>query len=121
MNYYILAFKKYAIFSGRSRRSEYWYFILFNFLASFAIGFIGGLVGLGFEFTTQIYALVALIPGTTVLVRRLHDVGKSGWMILIILIPIIGFIWMILLLTRDSEVGDNKYGPNPKGINVIQS
>ncbi len=114
MNYYIQALKKYFVFSGRARRSEYWYFALFNFIIIIALQFLANIVGDIAALLLGIYALFVFIPGLSVLVRRLHDVGKSGWMILIALIPIIGGIWLLILTIRDSNPGDNVYGPNPK-------
>ena len=105
MNYYIKVLQNYANFNGRARRSEYWYFFLFNFIFSFVLGFIGGATG--FELIGTIYSLAVLIPSLAVAVRRMHDVGKSGWFLLI---PIYNFI----LACTDSTDGDNEYGPNPK-------
>ena len=105
MDWYLKALKQYADFNGRARRSEYWYFTLFNILISFAIGFISVLIGL--PSLGALYSLAVLIPGIAVGVRRMHDVGKSGWFILI---P----IYNIILAFTDSDSGDNKYGPNPK-------
>jgi uncharacterized membrane protein YhaH (DUF805 family) len=65
-----------------------------------------------------LYAIALIIPGIAVLVRRLHDVGKSGWMILVLLIPIIGAIWMLVLLCTDSQTGSNKWGQNPKEVSA---
>jgi uncharacterized membrane protein YhaH (DUF805 family) len=129
MNYYLSALKKYAVFSGRSRRSEYWYFVLFNFIFSivammldwvlgsnFTINTLNGPVVVPYGYCYMIYSLFVLIPGLAVSVRRLHDVGKSGWFIFICLIPIAGAIWLLVLFCTDSVAGPNKYGPNPKGI-----
>lgn len=70
--------------------------------------------GFGYGPIYSLYALAVFIPSLAVVVRRLHDIGKSGWMYLIIFIPLIGAIWILVLLLKDSELGDNKYGPNPK-------
>lgn len=107
MNYYAEAFKKYAVFEGRARRKEYWYFVLFNLFLATALAFVS-------EPLYAIYVFAAFIPGITVGVRRLHDIGKSGWWLLIALIPLIGTILLILDLAKDSQPGDNQYGPNPK-------
>lgn len=119
MHYYLSVFKKYAVFSGRAQRAEYWYFFLFNILACFILGLIDGVISYKTEtpltILTGIYSLGALIPGLAVLIRRLHDVGKSGWMMFVSLIPLVGPIWFFVLLVTDSNPGDNKYGPNPKG------
>ena len=119
MNYYLQALKNYATFTGRARRKEYWMFLLFNMIFAFlafgidmAIG--SSLDGLGYGFVYMLYSLAMFIPGLAVAVRRLHDVGKSGWMLLVGLIPLIGAIWLLVLMVTDSENGDNEYGPNPK-------
>ena len=109
-NYYIEVLKKYAVFSGRARRAEYWYFYLFNFL----IGFVLALISEGI--LAGIYSLGTLIPGLAVSVRRLHDTNRSGWWLLIGLIPFIGNIILIYFLAQDSQPGENKYGSNPKEL-----
>lgn len=119
MNWYLKALKQYADFKGRARRKEYWMFILFNIIFAFLAALIDNIVGtaspeLGYGIFYGIYALAVLIPSLAVIVRRLHDVGKSGWMYFIVLIPIIGAIWFIILMVKDSEPGSNKWGDNPK-------
>lgn len=115
MNYFFEVFKKYTIFSGRARRAEYWYFLLFNTIFSFATLILGIILGKGIILCI-IYTLVMIVPNWAVTVRRLHDVGKSGWMIFINLIPFAGAIWFLILTVIDSQPGDNEYGSNPKGI-----
>ncbi|AOW20969.1 DUF805 domain-containing protein [Urechidicola croceus] len=123
MNWYLKVLKQYSDFSGRARRKEYWMFTLF--LMIFAIGamILDNLLGftfdmqgqsLGYGYVYLLYVLFALVPGLAVSVRRLHDVGKSGWMVLIGLIPFIGGIWLLVLFVTDSEEGTNNWGPNPK-------
>ncbi|NND08827.1 MAG: DUF805 domain-containing protein [Saprospiraceae bacterium] len=112
-DYFKLALSKYAIFEGRSRRSEYWYFVLFNILAGIAAGIVDEFFG--FPVIGTIVSLALFIPGLAVGVRRLHDIGKSGWNLLFILIPLVGLIILLVWLCKDSEAGSNKYGPNPKG------
>lgn len=119
MKWYLQAFKKYADFNGRSRRKEYWMFTLFNILfgavtmlLDISLGTTIGMYPYGIFYF--LYALVILIPGLAVSVRRLHDVGKSGKMILLSFIPIVGAIWLLVLLVTDSNPGENEYGPNPK-------
>ena len=122
MNYFIDCLtKKYACFSGRARRQEYWLFVLFNLIASIIIGVIAGvLVSVtnvtAFAYLGSIYNLAVLIPGLAVLFRRLHDTGRSGWWWLLAFIPIIGWIVLIVFCCLDSQPGDNQYGPNPKGL-----
>ena len=122
MNYYIDCItKKYVCFSGRARRKEYWLFVLFNFIAYFIVSFIGGfLAGLtdvsAFAFLSPIYGLAVLLPSFGVLIRRLHDSGKSGWWWLISFVPFVGAIVLLVFLCLDSQPGENRFGPNPKGL-----
>ena len=102
-------FTNYANFSGRARRSEYWYFTLFHFLINFAVGL------LRIPAVSSLVALALFIPSLAVGVRRLHDIGKSGWYILIALVPLVGAILLLVWECRDSDPGSNLYGPNPKG------
>lgn len=108
----------FANFSGRARRAEVWSFFLMNVLVSvvlmFLTFFVLGLVG---SLLSGLFSLWALIPGIALVVRRLHDTGRSGWWYFISLVPIIGFIWFfILVYCIDSQPGTNEYGPNPKGM-----
>ena len=100
--------ENYANFNGRARRSEYWYYTL----ASFIAGFICGLLPI--PFIAPLLSLVLFIPGLAVSVRRLHDIGKSGWMYLLILIPLVGAIILLVWFCQDSQPGENKWGANPK-------
>ena len=110
---------KYCDFRGRARRSEYWYYRLAAVLVTWLInGAARLLFGRGSTFTDLIASLVALalfLPGLGVTVRRMHDIGKSGWAILIVLVPLVGFILFLVWLCRDSLPGENRYGMNPKG------
>lgn len=124
MNWYIKVLKNYAVFSGRATRKEYWMFVLFNFIFGLVAYLIDLGIGLltfavfgffGFGLLYFLYTLAVLVPSLAVSVRRLHDVGKSGWYLLINLIPIVGPIWFLVLLCIDSQPGDNIHGPNPKG------
>lgn len=116
MNWYVMAFQKYADFNGRSRRKEYWMFTLFNVIIIFGVIFLSSLIGLEdyAMIPVGIYMLVIFIPSLALTVRRFHDMGKSGWNILIRFIPVIGGIWYLVLMCSDSEYRINKYGPNPK-------
>lgn len=119
MNWYIGVLKKYAVFSGRAQRSEFWYFALFNIIISVVLSLLDRVLGLGGDLSvgvlSSIYSLAVLIPSIAVGVRRLHDTDRSGWWILIGLIPIIGWIMLIIFYVKDSQPGENQYGPNPKG------
>ena len=119
-----MVLKKYSDFDGRSRRKEYWMFALFNVIFIIVASLIDSLLGLtigtyGFGVIYLVYVLAMIVPGLAVGVRRLHDVGKSGWMILISFIPIIGAIWLLILFVTDSQPGDNEYGANPKGVEAV--
>lgn len=118
MSYYIKALKQYFDFSSRACRKEYWMYVLFNVIFAIVaviIDNVAGLAvkGLGYGPIYGIYMLAVLIPGWSISFRRLHDVGKSGWMFLIFLIPLIGAIWFLILLVKAGEAEDNKYGINP--------
>jgi uncharacterized membrane protein YhaH (DUF805 family) len=119
MNWYLEVLKKYAVFDGRARRKEYWYFFLISTVISIFLALIDSFTGTiseeaGLGLLSGIYALVVLIPGLSVTVRRLHDTDRSGWWILIGLIPVIGGIALLVFMVLDSTPGDNQYGPNPK-------
>jgi uncharacterized membrane protein YhaH (DUF805 family) len=131
MDWYLMVWRKYTEFDGRSRRTEYWMFVLFNLLVILALAAVGGLglalidngSGIGgiLFIPLGIYLLAAFIPGLAVSVRRLHDSGKSGWLLLLLIvigcIPFIGFVAsvvQIVLMCLDSDPGMNQYGPNPK-------
>ena len=110
MNYYLHVLKNYAVFDGRARRSEYWYFFLFNVLISMAVGFICGIIGI--PELSYLYSLGVLIPGIAVAIRRAHDVGKSGWFMLI---P----IYNLILALTEGDKGPNEYGPDPKDPSAV--
>lgn len=132
MKHYINAISNYSNFSGRARRSEYWYFILFNIIFGVAAVILDNLLGstfnidipgadsmpLPYGYIYLAYSVFVFLPAIAVWVRRLHDVGKSGWFLLIVFIPVIGGIWLLILALQDSQPGENKYGPNPKGFNL---
>lgn len=113
MNWYLEVLKKYAVFSGRARRKEYWMFVLFNMIIGLVLGFVEGLVD-GPGVLSSLYSLAVLIPGIAVSVRRLHDTGRSGWWLLIGLVPLIGAIVLLVFMVQDSDPAANPYGPNPK-------
>ena len=105
-NYYKDVLRNYAKFDGRARRSEYWYFMLFNFII-FATILIAIEIIVDLNFLYDIYSLAIIVPSIAVAIRRMHDVGKSGWYGLI---P----FYNLYLAVQDSEPGSNQYGPNPK-------
>src|SRR3954451_10674343 len=109
---------QYAGFSGRARRSEYWWFALASFLASFAASIIDAVIGSdlggGTGVVNLLLSLALLIPSLAVGVRRLHDTGKSGWWLLLVLVPIVGIIVLIVFWATDGEPGVNEYGASEK-------
>ncbi len=121
MKWYIEVMKKYAVFSGRARLKEYWMFVLFNLIFGIAAILLDNLLGTASEDTGYgviygLYSLAILLPALAVMVRRLHDIGKSGWWFFISLIPLVGGIWLLVLLATSGQVGDNQYGPDPKAV-----
>ena len=112
MKWYFEVLKKYAVFSGRARRKEYWMFLLFHIIIIIALGVIESIVGTN-SVIALFYMLAILLPGLAVTVRRLHDTGKSGWWLLIGLVPLIGIV-ILVYMVQDDQAGDNQYGPNPK-------
>ncbi|GLB52529.1 aminopeptidase [Neptunitalea chrysea] len=119
MDWYLKVLRQYVDFKGRARRQEYWMFILFNIIFSIVAAILDMLLGTGLDdvgVIRTLYSLVVFLPGFAVAVRRLHDVGKSGWMCLVGLIPLVGAIWLIVLMATDGEPGENKWGPNPKEV-----
>ena len=118
MDWYLMALKKYADFKGRSQRKEYWMFTLFNLLAFFVLSVIGGFQGDQAELLTGLYSLAVLLPSIAVTVRRLHDIGKSGWWALLMVVPLVGALVLAVFALQDSQPEANEYGPNPKALVV---
>lgn len=121
MHYYTDALKQYAVFSGRTNRKPFWMFVLLNFLVSVAISIVANII-----FSTEVaqivswlYALAILLPSLGIAARRLHDIGKSAWWLLIGLIPLVGAIVLIVFYCLDSQPETNAYGPNPKGVATV--
>ncbi len=120
MKWFIKCFKHYFDFKGRARRKEYWMFTLFCFIFSIIIELVG--TGLGmlvgsyllYNILSWGFVIITLIPSISVSFRRLHDIGKSAWWLLLNLLPIIGWIWLLVWSCFDSQKGENKWGPNPK-------
>jgi uncharacterized membrane protein YhaH (DUF805 family) len=114
MSWFIEVLKKYAVFSGRARRKEYWMYTLFVVII-YAV-----LLGIGIAIKTPVIAILfyvaILVPSLAVGVRRLHDTGRSGWWLLFGLVPLVGGITLLVFTCTDSKPGPNQYGPNPKEI-----
>lgn len=126
MNWYLAVLKKYAVFKGRARRKEYWFFTLISILISIALGFVDGFAGTldattGVGMLGGLYSLVILIPSLAVMVRRLHDTGRTGWWFFLLFIPLIGAIVLLIFLLQDSKPGENKYGDNPKQDELLEA
>jgi uncharacterized membrane protein YhaH (DUF805 family) len=123
-HYYLDSIKnRFADFDGRASRSEYWYFALFNFAIFMGAGIIAGILGTISPKLTMIvmgilslFMIALLIPSLALTVRRLHDTGKSGWMLLLGLIPLVGPIILLVFYVTESTPGLNEYGPNPLEI-----
>lgn len=137
MKWYIHCIKNYANFKGRARRKEFWMFILFNIIFGIAISILDRILGTvytidysemyrniegfnnmnftySFGYLYLLYNLIIILPALAVAIRRLHDVGKSGWWYFISFIPFIGFIWFIVLMCTAGNTYENEYGPDPK-------
>lgn len=110
MNWYLDGLKNYTGFSGRAHRTEFWMFALINFVVAFVIAVIPVV-----NFLSPLYALAVLLPSLAVAMRRLHDTGRSGWWLLLLLIPVLGWAVLLIFYCIDSEPGENAFGPNPKG------
>ena len=103
-------------FSGRAARSQYWYFVLFNFLGGLILGaFDAAVLNAPEGLLSNIFALALLLPNIAVAVRRLHDLNKSGWWLLIALVPVLGTILLIYWFCQRGTAGDNQYGADPLG------
>ncbi|MFZ4286404.1 DUF805 domain-containing protein [Variovorax sp. HJSM1_2] len=119
MNWFLIALKKYATFSGRSRRSEFWYFVLFYLIIFCALAFVDRLTGsfdadAGMGLLSGLFALGLIVPNLSVTVRRLHDTNRSGWWVLLSLVPLVGQIVLIVFMAQKGDVGENRFGPDPK-------
>jgi uncharacterized membrane protein YhaH (DUF805 family) len=118
MNWYVAVLKKYAEFTGRARRREYWLFALFNLLIFVVLVVIdakGGMMNpMGLGVLSGLYSLAVFVPSLAVAVRRLHDTDRSGWWLLILLIPLIGAIVFLVFMLLDSQPDENRHGPSPK-------
>ena len=111
--WYVGVLKRYAEFDGRARRREFWMYFLVNLAIAIGLTLVSRMLGL-FGFLRIIYSLATLVPSLAVGARRLHDTGKSGWWLLLGLIPVLGGIALLVMMAMEGEAGDNPYGPNPK-------
>ncbi|WP_353943842.1 DUF805 domain-containing protein [Streptomyces sp. HUAS MG91] len=117
MHYYTDVLKKYATFQGRARRAEYWMFALFNAIIAGVLAILAVVTrSTALYVVYGLYILATLLPSLGVLVRRLHDTGRSGAWFFISFVPFVGGIWLLVLTVLEGTPGDNTYGPNPKGL-----
>lgn len=118
MNWYLAVLKKYAVFGGRARRMEYWMFALFSIIISIVLSVADNVLSTtvepGIGIISSVYSLAVLIPGLAVSVRRLHDTDRSGWWLLVGLVPCIGVFVILFFMFQPGKPGSNQYGPNPK-------
>mgnify|MGYP001607470888 CR=1 FL=1 len=119
MHWYFEVLRKFATFNGRARRREYWTFQLVNLLIVIALAVVDELTGtfdedVGLGLLSGLYLLAILLPSFAVQVRRLHDTGRSGWWILVGLVPLIGNLVLVVFSLLDSQPEANRFGPNPK-------
>jgi uncharacterized membrane protein YhaH (DUF805 family) len=120
MNWFLTALKKYADFSGRAQRAEFWFFVLFFLIIFIVLTIVDGMIGtmnsaMGMGILSLIFYLAMFVPSLSVTARRLHDTDRSGWWILISLVPLVGSIVLLVFMILDGTPGDNRFGPNPKG------
>jgi uncharacterized membrane protein YhaH (DUF805 family) len=118
MQWYLKVLRQYADFTGRARRTEYWMFVLFTAIIQIVLAVLDSLLGLAFMpgtgVLTMLYLLAVLLPSLGVSVRRLHDTGRSGWWVLIGLVPFVGAIVLIVFAALEGDRGPNAFGPDPK-------
>ncbi len=121
MHWYIEVLRKYAVFSGRARRMEYWMFFLVSAIISAILLVTDEFMGWKLEmdgddlgFLSTLYHIAIIIPYLAVIIRRLHDTDRSGWWVLIALIPLVGAIVLLVFMILKGNEGDNRFGPDPK-------
>lgn len=127
MNYYVDVWRKYAVFDGRSRGKEFWFFALIHFIALCALDIVGMMLSGGDRYSplgtglTAIYSLAALVPAVAVTVRRLHDTDKTGWLALLYFIPFFGAIVVLVLCAMPGTIGPNRYGADPTDTHHLEA
>jgi uncharacterized membrane protein YhaH (DUF805 family) len=128
MKYYFKALRKYAVFSGRARRSELWYYLLFNWLVAGSIAFITWFIVAQSNPDAHLYAwafsaylIATTLPTWAVAVRRLHDIGLSGWWAFIAVAPFVGPLFVLVIGIANSQPGDNRFGPTEKDVDPSQA
>lgn len=118
MDWFLLAYRRYAVFQGRARRTEYWMFFLMYLVVFLFLAAMDGLLGrwdekAGIGLLSGLFALGSLLPGLGLAVRRLHDTDRSGWWVLVGCIPLVGFLVLMYFAARRGTPGDNRFGPDP--------
>ncbi len=113
--WYVAVLYKYTVFDGRSHRTEYWTFVLCDLIIILALA-VPSFVVAPLRLVLVLYRLAVIVPGLAVMVRRLHDTGRSGWWWLISLVPVVGWVVILIYTVQDSQPGSNQYGPNPKQV-----
>lgn len=116
VNAWLKMLANFSDFKGRSSRADYWWAVVGNIIISIVLGLIGSLLGSFGSVLVTLISLVLAVPGIALTVRRLHDIGKSGWFVLIFLVPLVGVILLIVWLAKVGDEDDNQYGPNPKYV-----
>jgi uncharacterized membrane protein YhaH (DUF805 family) len=117
--------KKYFLFTGRAGRTEFWMYVLFNFIVAMILAIVGTVLGGSGNYSSpaflpyDLYLLATLLPSLGMAVRRLHDTGRSGWWILVGLVPIIGAVVLLIFYIIDSTPGDNQFGPHPSAARAV--
>lgn len=118
MEWYKKVLSNYANFEGRARRKEFWMFALFNLIIYFAIAVVEMMIGT-YMILGSIYLLAVIVPSIAVAIRRMHDIGKSGWFLLIGLIPFLGALVLIYFYIQEGQRGANEYGSDPKAYEGV--
>jgi uncharacterized membrane protein YhaH (DUF805 family) len=116
MSWFVKCLQNYVTFSGRARRKEFWMFYLFYTIFGLVICFIQGLAGMEDPMLLGIYVLAMCLPAISVLVRRLHDIDKSGWWVWIAYVPVVGGIILLVFECMEGTKGTNRFGPDPKAV-----
>lgn len=126
MEWMLMPLRRYADFSGRSRRKEYWMFVLGVIIVAVVLGFIEGILGLSgmvggvYGPLTLLLVLAIIVPSIAVQVRRFHDQDKSGWFVLLAFIPILGGLIVLVFMCLEGTKGPNRFGPDPKDPNSAE-
>jgi len=113
--WYLSVLFKYAVFDGRSHRTEYWSFVLCDLIVILLLAVLSVVVA-PFRVILVLYRLGVAVPGIAVTIRRLHDTGRIGWWCLIALVPVVGWVALLIYMAQDSQPGSNRYGSNPKEV-----